>query len=361
MSFSEFFKRFATVLGILLIIAGLWAARATLLMGFAAAVLAIAISIPARRLQRRGWRRPLALAAASAGAVLIVLALILWLVPSLLAELGGLATLLPDAARALLAIYDHLRSSSAFLGAALPAPPQWNDLSFSESTAQALFSRFLTAGLAAAPILLSGAGGLMTMLINVFLVFVVAIFFLIDPHSYVKAGLFLLPAGYHARALDICNQLYHTVCTWIATLAVSITVTMTLVWLILGAGLGLPNVMVVAVFAGFATFIPNLGEVLPIIPIVIITLAYDPSRMLIMIPAYIAIQSLEGYVITPSLNKAELKIPAAGLLLFQLLITIAFGALGLLMATPLLAVLIVLVREIYSYDWLGLRGVTVKL
>jgi hypothetical protein len=37
------------------------------------------------------------------------------------------------------------------------------------------------------------------------------------------------------------------------------------------------------------------------------------------------------------------------------------GALGLLLAVPLLAVLIVLVREIYSYDLLGLRGAVVEV
>ncbi len=50
-----------------------------------------------------------------------------------------------------------------------------------------------------------------------------------------------------------------------------------------------------------------------------------------------------------------------GLLVFQLLITIAFGALGLLLTVPLLATLIVLIREIYSYDLLSLRSISIEL
>jgi predicted PurR-regulated permease PerM len=98
-----------------------------------------------------------------------------------------------------------------------------------------------------------------------------------------------------------------------------------------------------------------------LIPIAIITLATDPSQFLIMAPAYLLIQMLESSVITPSLIKAELNIPQGGLLLFQLLMTLAFGTLGLLLALPMLAVLIVLVREIYSYDLLGLRSLAIEI
>jgi predicted PurR-regulated permease PerM len=76
---------------------------------------------------------------------------------------------------------------------------------------------------------------------------------------------------------------------------------------------------------------------------------------LILIPAYLVIQLAESNVITPTLVKAELNIPAGGLMIFQLLMTLAFGALGLLLAVPVFAGLIVLVREIYSYDLRGLR------
>ena len=48
-------------------------------------------------------------------------------------------------------------------------------------------------------------------------------------------------------------------------------------------------------------------------------------------------------------------------MVFQLLATLALGALGLLLAVPLLAVITVLVREIYAYDLLGLRHTQINL
>jgi len=125
--------------------------------------------------------------------------------------------------------------------------------------------------------------------------------------------------------------------------------------------LGMPNAIVVAVFAGIATFIPNIGAFLPLIPIFIFTLASDPAQLVIYVPVYLLIQFTESNVITPSIVKAELKIPPGALMIFQLLVTLAFGALGLLLAVPLLAILIVLVREIYSYDLLGLRNLEVEM
>jgi predicted PurR-regulated permease PerM len=198
-------------------------------------------------------------------------------------------------------------------------------------------------------------------IVNLIFILFIAIFFLVDPKSYVKASLYLLPVRFHGRAIEIWNELHRTIKQWLSSMFLSISITMALVWLILGVILGMPNAVVVAVFAGFATFIPNIGSILPLIPIAVFTLASDPSHLLLYALIYLVIQFCESNIITPSIVKAELEIPAGGLMLFQLLATLALGALGLLLAVPLLAVLIVLVREIYSYDLLGLRGAVVEV
>jgi predicted PurR-regulated permease PerM len=108
-------------------------------------------------------------------------------------------------------------------------------------TAQTLLNRFVSAGLAIAPSLLGGVSNVVAVLINVAFVLFIAIFFLVDPFSYIKASLFLMPQRYHVRALAIWSQLYHTARTWISTLFLSISITMTLVWLILGCCWGCPT------------------------------------------------------------------------------------------------------------------------
>jgi predicted PurR-regulated permease PerM len=165
----------------------------------------------------------------------------------------------------------------------------------------------------------------------------------------------LVPSAYQARALEIWDELYRTMTNWVSAQIISIAITVFLVWFVLGVLLGMSHSLTVALFAGVATFIPNLGSIIPLIPIAIFTAADDPGKLLIIVPTYLMIQLLESNVLTPYIVKLELDIPAGGLLLFQVVAAAALGALGVLLAIPLLALVITLVREIYSYDVLRLN------
>lgn len=363
MTFREFSKRFLFILIVILLMVGMWQARATLLLGFAAALIAVGISIPANALIKlklpRGW----AIAVATVGVGFITFLLFLFVVPRLLSDLTDLLSNIPAAIRALPALYTELRTSNPFLETALAPLPSAESAvtNLSADRAQEILNRFLNASMAIAPTLLGGVGTLLTLLLNIALVLFIAIFFLVDPQSYIRASLYLLPAHYHRSAMHIWKELYQTLRSWLTALSLSIVITAGLVWVLLGLLLGMPNPLVVAVFAGLATFIPNVGVFLPIIPITIFTLSEEPARLLIYIPVYLMIQLVESNILTPSIVKAELNIPAGGLMIFQLLMTLAFGPLGLLLAVPALAVLIVLVRELYVYDRLELRDTEIDI
>ena len=107
---------------------------------------------------------------------------------------------------------------------------------------------------------------------------------------------------------------------------------------------------------GLCYFCAHIGAFLPLIPITVFTLADDPAKLLIMVPAYLAIQSVESNVLSPLIVKRQLSIPAAGMFVFQIVSGLIFGVLGILLAVPLLAVIVTLVRELYSHDVLGLEG-----
>lgn len=356
MPFSEFFRRLVTVLALVLLVWGMWVARGTLLIGFAAALLAVALSIPARRLQRLGLRRGWAVAVSVLGALILLAALLILVLPRLINETLALITTIPDALRALLRSYEQLRGASRFFELALPpAPGSEAGADLTPTRARQILQQFVDASLAIAPRLLSELGQLINILINIGFMLFIAVFFLIDPRSYVQASLYLAPRQYHRRIVALWQAIYATAVTWITTLSLSISVTVGLVLVILGWLLHMPNAIVVAVFAGVATFIPNIGAFLPLIPITIFTLASEPRRLLIYAPVYLAIQLFESNIITPTLVKSEMKIPAGAMMLFQLLATLAFGALGLLLAVPMFGILIVLVREVYSFGLLGLR------
>jgi predicted PurR-regulated permease PerM len=62
---------------------------------------------------------------------------------------------------------------------------------------------------------------------------------------------------------------------------------------------------------------------------------------------YILIQTLESNVITPMVQKRMINLPPALTIISQLLMGSLSGVLGILLATPLLAIVIVLVDELY--------------
>jgi predicted PurR-regulated permease PerM len=65
---------------------------------------------------------------------------------------------------------------------------------------------------------------------------------------------------------------------------------------------------------------------------------------------YIGIQMLESYAITPSVMHAQLKLLPGLTVLAQLVFTLLFGPLGLLIALPLAVCLQVIVREVVIRD-----------
>lgn len=351
MTAQAFLKRVLIVVAVILSLLALWLLRNTLLLAFLGIVIAVGISIPARWLQKLGIGRGWANALSTVAIGLAFLVLMLWLIPALVVGFGDLLAGLPQGVSRLAQTYNSVRADSEVLSRILPPVQAADSAGLSEAEIRGLLERALNTGL---PILVTGGSVAFSLLANFVLVLFIALLFLSDPLAYVTASLYLVPARHHERVVNLWRELYHTLKTWLSSLFISITITVSLVWIVLGL-LGMPHVLIVAVFSGFATFVPNIGAFLPLIPIAVFTLAAAPASLFVMAPAYLAIQLLESNVLTPMVVKRQLSIPAAGMLVFQLVAALAFGLLGVLLAVPLLAVVITLVRELYSYDALRLR------
>ena len=74
-----------------------------------------------------------------------------------------------------------------------------------------------------------------------------------------------------------------------------------------------------------------------------------------MLALFVGIQLIESNVVTPIIARETVEIPPALTIIFQLALAVMVGGLGLVLATPLLAVLIVIVQMVYIEDVLGDR------
>jgi predicted PurR-regulated permease PerM len=110
---------------------------------------------------------------------------------------------------------------------------------------------------------------------------------------------------------------------------------------------GMPMWLALALIAGLLNFIPNFGPLIALIPAVLVALMQGPTTAAIVAGLYIAIQVTESNFITPMVQKKLINIPPALIIMAQLLIAPLTGGWGLVLATPLMVILIVLVQELY--------------
>jgi len=83
------------------------------------------------------------------------------------------------------------------------------------------------------------------------------------------------------------------------------------------------------------------------IPAVLLGFTISPNMAIIIAAMYILIQILESNIITPMVQKRMIDLPPALTIISQVLMGTLSGVLGVLLATPLLAIIIVLVDELY--------------
>ena len=95
-------------------------------------------------------------------------------------------------------------------------------------------------------------------------------------------------------------------------------------------------------------------------PAVIIALAEDPILVPFTILAYLLTQQVQSNVVMPRIMARQIQIPAASILIAQIIGAALFGFLGVLLALPLAIVALVLVREVYVHDILNARAARVQ-
>jgi predicted PurR-regulated permease PerM len=100
------------------------------------------------------------------------------------------------------------------------------------------------------------------------------------------------------------------------------------------------------ILAGVLKFIPIVGSIFAAIPAIAMAFIDSPHKALVIAIGYFVIQFLENHLLVPILMKHGVNIPPALTLGIQALMALLFGFLGLLVAVPLLAAILTIVRAI---------------
>jgi predicted PurR-regulated permease PerM len=110
--------------------------------------------------------------------------------------------------------------------------------------------------------------------------------------------------------------------------------------------IGLPYVLVLAIFAGIMELIPIFGPALGAVPAFLVALSIDPSKAIWVVVATAAIQMLENAVLVPRIMKYSMGVNPIIVLLSLIAFGSVFGFVGALLALPLAAIIQLLVSRV---------------
>lgn len=191
--------------------------------------------------------------------------------------------------------------------------------------------------------------GLLGVLGNIFIIFFVAIYLAYQPSAYMKGILKLVPPERRGRGRTVLRELGETLSLWLRGKLLSMAVIGVTTAIGLSI-LGVPLALALGIVAGLLDFIPYIGPILAAIPAVLIAFSQEPMLAFYVILLFVALQVLEGYLLLPLVERKTVSMPPALTITMQILMGLAFGLAGVALATPLTAVLAVLIAMLYVED-----------
>lgn len=165
-----------------------------------------------------------------------------------------------------------------------------------------------------------------------------------DPSLYRNGILVLMPESWRGRADDLLRTIAGTLRWWLIGQSVPMVVLgiATMAGLLL---LHVPLAFTLSLITGLLIFIPFAGAVIAFIATALVTLSWNPSQLLLVSVLFLGIHILEGYVLTPLVQKRTVYLPPAVTIIAQVMMSTLFGVLGLVLATPLAAAVLAVLKK----------------
>lgn len=360
MSYSEFIRRSVSfivlVIAAVLLVLLIGRIYPILVIGLLSWIIAVGLSIPINFFRRKGMKRGTAMLVTFVISAILIALFVRLLLPSLVTQVNNLLAELPDAGASAVESYGNLRASNETLAGLLPefTVEEYRNLLDAPGDVPAL--NFNSVVGSALPLISSVGGFLANIALNLFLIFFLTLYFLLDPMVYYRIVIALTPAGREARVLEVLEQVRKSVVAWVGSMVLEVTITAIMVTVALWL-LRIPNGIALGVLAGLGNIVPYVGYWAALIPIVVFAAAVGgPGLALVAFIVYFVIGIIEANIILPANMGSSLKLPAAVILLFQGIAGTILGFWGVLLAVPLLAIVATLLREVVVFDVLGKRS-----
>ena len=204
--------------------------------------------------------------------------------------------------------------------------------------------------------------GIVEVLISIFSVAVMGLYLALHPALYREWLIALFPPIHRDLLRDVLADCADSLRAYIVGLLLAMTFLATLTAIGLSV-LHVPYALTFGVFTGLAVVVPFFGTLLSTaLPVLFVIGGPDGgTRALWVVVIGIVVHLIEGNVVAPLIMSKKVDLPPVLTIVFVLIIGKLLGPLGLLVAVPGLAVIMVIVRRILLtrlYEGQGFRRTT---
>jgi predicted PurR-regulated permease PerM len=183
-------------------------------------------------------------------------------------------------------------------------------------------------------------------IVDAFIVIVASIYLAYNPKLYRRGLLSLFPPGNRLRINRALLMAGHALKMWFA----GQLITMTAVGVMSGLAfwwLELPVPVALGLIAGLTNFIPFIGPILGSIPAIVFALNISFETMLWTIAAVTVVQQIESNLLVPIIQRQAVALPPALALFAIIAFGVIFGFVGVLLAVPLAVAAMVIIQQLW--------------
>jgi len=348
---------------IIILLLAIWEVHNTLLLVLSAIILVVLFTMPIRFLVRRGMGRTPATLISLVAILAIVIILAMVALPSLLQQFTTLAVDVQEGIQQAVSQWEDIQNAPLESDLRLQNPFIVNLQDFLQNTFQLnsldeLLAE-VTRQLGGALGQLGGSviplvSGVASTLLSIVIVLFLSLYLLAEPSMYEEGVIKLFPLWYRDRLRFIIDRIDFTLRLWLQGQLLLMIIVGVLTWIGL-ALLGIEQAAALGVLAGLFSFVPNFGPIAALVPALAVGFAQAPGNIGWIILIIYGTSFLQSQVIAPLIFKESINLPPVLVLIGQIFAAIFFGFLGIMLAVPIIAILMILVQEVYVKDILGDR------
>lgn len=193
--------------------------------------------------------------------------------------------------------------------------------------------------------------GAYVVMMNTIVVVCLGLFFAASPATYREGALILVPVTARKRIRTVMDEMGQVMRSWLmGQLLRGAVVSIALASAF--HALDVPGATLLGLQGGAAIFVPYLGPLIAAFPVALVAMPLGLSTFAWVMITYVIIQNVDGFVIAPLIQKGAVNVAPAWTLFAIVILGALFGAMGIALAAPLLAVLRLAVLRFYVEDWL---------